>query len=364
MDFNLSEEQEMMQTLARDFLADQYPEKVLRAVAAGDGDAAAPLWRQMAEMNLMGLSLPEEYGGLGDLLDLVVVLEEMGKACFISPYFASVVLGAGAISLAGSPEQQAEYLPAIAEGKLKATLAAPGPGAAGITAARQGDGYRLNGEAPFVPDAQTADIIVAAAKDAGGRTTLFIAPGDAAGLVMTPVKLISGEPSARIAFENVTLDGSAVLGPEGDGEKALDIVLQMAAVGRCAIMCGLSRRALDLTLDYAKERVAFGHPIGAFQSLQHRCADMLMDAEGSRFLTYQAAWKLASGQPAAREVAIAKAWVGSAARRVMHSAHQAHGAIGFSEDHVLHFYTKMTRACEFSFGDVDYHYNNLVKLSL
>src|SRR3989304_94263 len=140
VDYSLNEQQEMMQALARDFLADQYPEKVLRAVAAGDAATAASLWRKMAEMNLMGLSLPEEHGGLGDMLDLVVVLEEMGKACFISPYFASVVLGAGAIALAGSPEQQAEYLPAIAEGRLKATLAAPENGNRGVTAGGRGRG--------------------------------------------------------------------------------------------------------------------------------------------------------------------------------------------------------------------------------
>ena len=361
MDFSFSEEQEMMQALARDFLADQYPEKVLRAVAAGDADVADSLWRQMAEMNLMGLSLPEEYGGLGDVLDLVVVLEEMGKSCFISPYFSSVVLGAGILARAGTPERQAEYLLAIAEGKLKATLAAPGPGAAGITAVRQGSRYVLNGEIRFVPDAQTADIIIVVASDAESRTSLFVVPGAAAGLKITLLDLISGESSAIVACDSVEVGAEAELGTD-DGSQALAVVLQQAAVGRCGIMCGLARRALDLTLDYAKERVAFGHPIGAFQSIQHRCADMLMDVDSSRYLTWQAAWKLASGQPAAREVAIAKARVGEAVRRVMHSAHQVHGAIGFSEDHILHFYTKMARACEFSCGDVDYHYNELVKL--
>jgi alkylation response protein AidB-like acyl-CoA dehydrogenase len=177
------------------------------------------------------------------------------------------------------------------------------------------------------------------------------------------LKTISGEDLAIVRYDNIKIGADAVLGAEGNAWPAIEAVLRTANIGRCATMCGLSRKALDLTLDYARERMAFGHPIGAFQSIQHRCADMLMDVEGSRFLTYQAAWKLASGQSAVREVAIAKAWVSAAARRVMHSAHQAHGAIGFSEDHILHLYTKMTRACEFAFGDADYHYNELVKLS-
>ncbi len=372
MDFSLSEEQEMMQALARDFMKDEFPEKVLRAVAAGDEDAAAGLWQKIVEMNLTGLSVPEEYGGLGDMVDLCTVLEEMGKACFISPFFTSVVLGAGAISIAGEEAQKAELLPAVAEGKIKVTLAlceeraSSTPDDVNLKAVKDGDGFVLNGAKTFVPDASVADYIITAARTGPADTpesgiTLFLVPAGA--VTRQPMAIISGEGMSVVTYDSVRLGADAVLGPEGKGWQCLDIVLQKANVGRCATMCGLARKALDLTLEYAKERIAFGHPIGAFQSIQHRCADMLMDVEGSRFLTYHAAWKLASGQPAAREAAIAKAWVSSAARRVMHSAHQAHGAIGFSEDHILHFYTRMTRACEFSFGDPDYHYNELVKLT-
>ena len=372
MDFSLTEEQEMMQALARDFMKDEFPEKVLRAVAAGDEDAAAGLWRKIVEMNLTGLSVPEEYGGLGDVVDLCTVLEEMGKACFISPFFSSVVLGAGTVNAAGTDAQKAELLPAFAEGKIKATLAlcearaSYTPDDIGLQAVKDGESYVLNGTKTFVPDASTADYIITAARTGTGGDpatgiTLFLVPADAA--TCEAMQAISGENLAVIRYDNVKIGADAVLGAEGNAWPAIEAVLETANVGRCATMCGLGRKALDLTLDYARERMAFGHPIGAFQSIQHRCADMLMDVEGSRFLTYQAAWKLASGQPVAREVAIAKARVSEAARRVMHSAHQAHGAIGFSQDHILPFYTKMTRACEFFFGDVDYHYNELVKLS-
>ena len=124
-------------------------------------------------------------------------------------------------------------------------------------------------------------------------------------------------------------------------------------------MVGGAQQVLEMTLEYAKERTAFGHPIGAFQSIQHRCADMSVDVESSRYVTYQAAWRLNEGLPATKEVAIAKAWVNQAFRRVVTSAHQVHGAIGFTEDHILHFYTKRARAHEFSFGDVDFHLDKL-----
>jgi alkylation response protein AidB-like acyl-CoA dehydrogenase len=127
-------------------------------------------------------------------------------------------------------------------------------------------------------------------------------------------------------------------------------------------MVGLAQQALKMTLDYAKERIAFGHPIGAFQAIQHRCADMLIDIEGSRFATYQAAWRLNEGLEAAKEVAVAKAWVSQACKRVMASAHQVHGAIGFTEDHVLHYYTKRSRAYEFSFGGADAQLEKLAEL--
>ncbi|MCJ7606105.1 MAG: acyl-CoA/acyl-ACP dehydrogenase, partial [Dehalococcoidales bacterium] len=182
MDYSLNEQQEMMQTLARDFMADEYPEKVLRAVAAGDADLSASLWKKMAGMNLMGLSLPEEYGGLGDFLDLTVVLEEMGKACFISPFFSSVVLGASAIAAAGTGEQKAGYLPAIAEGKIKVTVAVAELRASytaddiRMKAENRGENIVLNGVKSFVPDAGEADYIIGAARTGENEEdiTLFI----------------------------------------------------------------------------------------------------------------------------------------------------------------------------------------------
>jgi alkylation response protein AidB-like acyl-CoA dehydrogenase len=368
VDFALNEQQEMMQTLARDFLASEYTDKVLREMVRDEKGFTPEFWRKMAATNLTGLSIPEEYGGVGDFLDLTVVLEEMGRACFISPFFAAVVLGAGAIMVAGNEDQKRKYLPAIAEGKSIVTLALTEESgkytddAIKMKAAPQGKDYVINGVKLFVPDAHVADFIICAARTGNG-ITLFMVDMNTPGITVKPLKTVAGDKQSEVAFTNVKITGEDILGEVDKGWPCLEKVLQRANIARCAEMVGLAQQALNLSLDYAKERAAFGHPIGAFQSIQHRCADMLVNVDGARFVTYQAAWRLNEGLEAARETAIAKAWVSRACRRVMSSAHQVHGAIGFTEDHILHFYTKKAGANEFSFGDVNHQLEKLAALS-
>jgi alkylation response protein AidB-like acyl-CoA dehydrogenase len=361
VDFGLNEQQEMMQTLAKDFLSAEYPDKVLKAMVKDEKGYTPELWKKMQEMNLMGLSLPEQYGGVGDFIDLIVVLEEMGKACFISPYFATVALAVPVIVAAGTPEQQKKYISAFAEGKKIATVAITeksgkySPEAVKATAKKQGDAYIVNGKKLFVPDGQNADYIICAARTAEVRDgiTLFIVEDGDPGLEVIPLETIAGDKQAQVTLNDVKVSTENVLGEVNCGWDYLDVALERANVARCAEMVGMAEQALKLTLDYAKERIAFGHPIGAFQAIQHRCADMLIDVESSRFITYQAAWKINAGLPAAKEVAAAKTWVSQACKRITVSAHQVHGAIGFTEDHILHYYTKRIRASEFSFGGPD-----------
>ena len=203
-----------------------------------------------------------------------------------------------------------------------------------------------------------ADYIICAARTEEAKNpqdgiTLFIVDINTPGITVKPLKTVAGDKQGEVAFDNVKVSADNVLGEVDKGWAYMEKVLQRANVARCAEMVGLAQQALKMTLDYAKERIAFGHPIGAFQSIQHRCADMLIDIDGSRFATYQAAWRINEGLDAAKEAAVAKAWVSQACRRVMNSAHQVHGAIGFTEDHILHYYTKRARAYEFSFGGVD-----------
>jgi alkylation response protein AidB-like acyl-CoA dehydrogenase len=370
VDFAFNEPQEMLRTAARDFLSKEYPEKVLRAMVGDEKGYTPELWRQMAAMNWTGLAIPEEYGGVGDFLDLTIMLEEMGRVCFISPFFATVVLGASAIMAAGSDEQKKTFLPGIAEGRLILTLALTElsgrytADAVQVKATPQKDGFVIQGTKLFVPDAQSADYLICVARtqqkaDPGDGITLFLVDRNTPGISYKPLKTIAGDKQCEVNFDNVMVPTDSVLGEVDGGWPCVSRVMARAAVGRCAGMVGGAQQVLEITLNYAKERTAFGHPIGAFQSIQHRLADMLVDVEGSRFATYQAAWRLNEGLPAAREVTIAKAWVNQACRRVMHSAHQIHGAIGFTEDYILHFYTKMARADEFSFGDVSFHLDRL-----
>jgi alkylation response protein AidB-like acyl-CoA dehydrogenase len=370
VDFAFDEMQEMLQKSARDFLTSEYPDKLLQEMAKDERGYPPELWGKMAEMNWTGLAIPEKYGGVGDFLDLTVVLEEMGRVCLISPFFATVVLGASAIIEAGSEEQKQRFLPDIAEGKLILTLALTEPSARytpdAVTlkaAPRNGD-FVLQGTKLFVPNAHVSDYLICVARTKEARDpqdgiTLFLVDIKSPGISCKPLKTIAGDKQCEVTFDNVRVSKESILGEVDKGWPCMVRVLEKAAVARCAEMLGGAQKVLEMTLDYAKERMAFGHPIGAFQSIQHRCADMLIDVEGSRAVTYQAAWRLNEGLPAVREVAIAKAWAGQAFHRVVNSSHQIHGTIGFTEDHILHFYTKRARAHEFSFGDVNFNLEQL-----
>ncbi len=370
MDFAFDEQQEMLKTMARDFLSSEYPEKRLREMVEDERGYAPELWSKMAEMNWTGLAIPEEYGGVGGFLELTVVLEEMGRVCLISPFFATVVLGAATMLEAASDEQKQRFLPGIAEGKLIFTLALTEPSArytpdaVRVKATPENGGFVIQGTKLFVPDAHSSDYLICVARtkdtgDPGDGITLFLVDSRNPGISYKLLKTVAGDKQCEVTFDKVRVPKEDILGEVDKGWPCVVKVQEKAAVARCAEMVGGARQVLEMTLNYAKERLAFGHPIGAFQSIQHRCADMLVDVEGSGFVTYQAAWRLHEGLPAAREVAIAKAWVSQACRRVVTSSHQVHGSIGFTQDHVLHYYTKRARAHEFSFGDVNFHLEQL-----
>jgi alkylation response protein AidB-like acyl-CoA dehydrogenase len=374
MDFALNEQQEMLQKSARDFLSNEYSDKLIQEMARDQKGYTQTLWNKMAELGWMALSIPEEYGGIGDFLDLITVLKEMGQVCLISPFFSTLVLGASAIMEAGDKAQKQKYLPAIAEGKMRLTLALTessaeyNPEAVTTRATAQESNYILKGRKLFVPDAGYADYLICVARteesvNPAEGITLFLVDRQDPGVSCQPLQTISGDKLYEVTFDAVQVSDQNILGEVGKGWSYIEKVLAKAAVGTCAEMVGGSQRVLDLTLTYAKERMAFGHPIGAFQSVQHRCADMLMDLESSKYVTYQAAWYLNEGIPAVREVAIAKSWVSQAYGRIVTSAHQIHGAVGFTEDHVLHWYTRRAKFQEFSFGDVNFHLARLSNLS-
>ncbi|MBI4334271.1 MAG: acyl-CoA/acyl-ACP dehydrogenase [Chloroflexi bacterium] len=366
MDFALTEEQEMLRKMARDFLTSRCPKKFVREMEKDEKGYSAELWQEMAGLGWMGLVFPEKYGGGGgNFLDLAVLLEEMGRACLPGPFFSTVILGGLCIQTAGSEEQQKEFLPRIAAGKLTVALALSEPSAtydpAGISTTASVDGdYHINGTKLFVQDGQAADWLVAAARtkktpNKKEGITLFLVKAGTAGVQCTPLKTIAGDKQAEVVFNNVVVGKDGVLGEVDKGWTYLDRVLQCAAVGKAAEMVGGAQQVLEMTTTYAKERVQFDKPIGSFEAIQHYCANMAIDLDGSRFIAYQAAWALSEGLSCAREVSIAKAFVSDAYRRCLVLAHQIHGAIGFTEDHDLPLYYRRAKAAELAFGDADVH---------
>jgi alkylation response protein AidB-like acyl-CoA dehydrogenase len=367
MDLGLSEEQEMLKKSARDFLQKECPKRLVRQLDDSDEGYSVELWRRMAELGWMGLAFPEKYVGSGrSFLDLAILLEEMGYNIVPGPFFSTVVLGGLAILRAGSEEQKMEFLPKIAGGEMILSLALTEPSASYDAAsvktkaiARDGE-YVIKGTKLFVLNANIADYILCIARtketrDPEDGITVFIVDAKSPGVTCTLLKTLARDKQCEVTFDDVTVSERNVVGKKDEGWPIVRDTLQKAAVAKCAEMVGGAQAALDMAVNYAKERVQFGRPIGSFQAIQHYCANMAMDVSGSRFVTYKAAWKLGEGLPAAFDAAITKAWVGEAFGRVTLSAHQIFGAIGFTMDHDIHLYYRQAKAAEIIFGGGDFH---------
>jgi len=367
MDLALTETEEMLKTMARDFLATECPKTYVRQMEQDEKGYTPELWQKMAEVGWLGLAFPEKYGGGGGtFLELCVLLEEMGRACLPGPFFSTVVLGGLTILEAGSEEQKNFFLPQIAQGKLILTLALTEPSASydpadiQVRATREETDYIINGTKLFVPDAHIADYLICAARTTDGATpeegiTLFIVPGKSPGLRFTLLKTIASDKLCEVVFDNGRVNQRDILGEVDKGWEVIKRILQKATVAKCCEMVGGAQQVLEMTVSYAKERVQFGRPIGSFQAIQHYCANMVIDVDGSRFVTYQAAWMLSEGLPCTKEVSIAKAWTSEAYRRVCALGHQIHGAIGFTMDHDMQLYYRRAKAAEVTFGDADFH---------
>jgi len=363
MDYGLSEEQEMLRKMARDFLTSECPKTLVREMVEDERGYPPELWRKMAELGWMGLAFPEQYDGTGgSFLDLVVLLTEMGRACLPGPFFSTVILGGTTILEMGSESQKRELLPAIARGDIIVSLALTEPSvkytANGITVAAVADGeeYVITGTKLFVPDAHISNYIICVTTTSGGKSnqegvTLFLVDAKSPGLSCTLLKTMAGDKQCEVVFNQVRVSQQNMLGELDHGWSGVEKVLQKAAVAKCAEMVGGAQQVLEMTVDYVKQRVQFGRPVGSFQAVQHHCANMITDVDTSRFITYQAAWRLSQGLPCAREVAMAKAWVSEAYRRVAALGHQSIGGVAFIEDHDMPLYFKRAKAAEFAFGD-------------
>lgn len=370
MDFNFTEEQKILRKTARDFLESKCPSSFVLEMEKDEKGYTEELWRGMAELGWMALIIPEEYEGVGgDFLDLVVMLEEMGRACLPGPFFSTVVLGCQSIMEAGNESQLREFLARIATGNIVLTLALTEPDTTKydpylikVNASLHENDFIIEGTKLFVPDAHVVDYIICATRTSGEPRsregiTLFVVDTESSGIECTPLKTIAGDKQFEVIFDQVHLTEKDILGGLNNGGRHLEKILQKAAIGKCAEMVGGAQKVLEMASNYAKEREQFGKPIGSFQAVQHHCANMLMDVEGSRFITYKAAWMLSQGIPCTKEVAAAKAWVSEAYRRVAALGHQVQGGTAYIIEHDMPLYCRRAKAAEVAFGDAGFYRN-------
>ncbi|HSD10432.1 MAG TPA: acyl-CoA dehydrogenase family protein [Candidatus Binatia bacterium] len=368
MDFGFSEEQEMLRKSARDFLAKESPMTYVRRMMEDDLGYSVETWRKMAELGWMGLIYPESHGGAGlSMVDLVVVLEEMGRVVMPGPFFSTVLLGGLAVLEGGDESQKERYLKGIAAGELKATLAVLEPNgrsdAAGLeaTAVADSGGYLLSGSKLFVPDAHVADLVVVAVRTERIRgeegISLFAVEVPRGGVTVTPLKTMDQTRKLfEVKLDQVRVGPEALIGARGGGWSILKRVTDRAKVALCAEMCGGAERVLEMSVEYAKVRVQFDRPIGSFQAIQHKCANMLLLVESAKSATYYAAWAVAN-HPAEAPLAaaMAKSCTSDAYRTVVGEGIQIHGGIGFTWEHDMHVYFKRAKGSEVTFGDATYN---------
>lgn len=354
MDLTLTEDQELIRSTARGLLESRSASAGARAVADEPAGYSAALWKEMTGLGWTGLALPEAHGGLGaGFLELCLVVEEMGRFQVPSPFLSTVVCCGLPLARFGTGAQQARWLGAIARGRVMSAVPGDWDGTGGgITAVERDGAYVLDGTAPFVPYAHAAEDLLVVPGDGPALLVDTASPG----VVREPLDTIGADRPHRVRFDGVRVPRDRALTAGRPVAEAIDAY---GATATCAAMVGAAQRVLDMTVAYAAEREQFGRPIGGFQAVQHHCADMAVDVLSSRFMAYEAGWRLAEGLDAAAEVSMAKAWVSEACRRVCDTGHQVHGAIGFTHEHDLHLFSGQMAAWALSFGDADHHWDRL-----
>lgn len=359
MDFGLTQEQEILRRSAREFLDAECPASLVREVENSGEGHAPELWRKMADLGWLGISLPEKYGGTdASLTGQTVLFEEIGRALAPGPLLTSSALAAQVVLITGDDRQKESLLPGVVSGDVILTLA---KGERLETATRDG-GLILSGESPFVPHARLASHIICATRPAIGAwpdTTLVLVDSKATGVVKTPMDSVANYPQCLVEFDDVPLPADAVLGAVGEGRPALDSAVQRATVLQCAETLGRAQKVLEMVVEYATNRVQFGRPIGTFQAVQHRCADLKVAVDSGRMLTYQAAWKLDRGMPADQEVAMAKAQSGTLSRGATEAGHSIFAGISFTMEHDMQLYSSRAKIAEAHLGDTEFHLDQL-----
>jgi len=366
MDLGLSEEQELLKNSAREFLEKECPEEHVRAMEEDEKGYSPALWKKMADLGWQGLMIPEAQGGAGfSFLDLSVLVEEFGRALVPGPFIPNQV-AAAQIMVAGTDAQKAKYLPKIADGSAIHTYAITEPSGrwdvdgVQMKATAAGSDFVLNGTKLFVPDANVADYLNVVAVKPDGVRGVFIVPRSAPGVSVTVLKTIASDKQAEVVFKDVKVAAADVF----TGSPAqVQHIRNMATVLECAYLVGLAQRDFEISVNYAKERVQFGRPIGSFQAIQHKAADMVTDVDGMRFIMYKAAWATSENEASAdMDTAMAKSWCSDASRRVVAHGQQIHGGIGFTKDYIIQLFFRRQKRAELFWGDGDFHRERVAEM--
>ena len=357
MNFAFTEEQEQLRSFVRSFMEDKSSEATVRELMDTDAGYDQAVWKQMAEqMGLQSLIIPEEYGGQGfTFVELGVVLEEMGRALLCAPFFSGQ-LAALALLHSGDDAAKTEYLPGIASGETIASLAYTEENGkwdeSAVTATADASG-KITGTKSFVIDGHTANLLIVAARSAAGVSLYAV---DANGAGVTRTALSTMDQTRKQA--KVVLDGAEgkLIGTDGGGWATLSTVLDLAAVGLAAEQVGGAQFVLEMAVQYAKDRVQFGRPIGSFQAIKHKCADMLLEVESAKSAAYYGLWCAAEmNDELAATASLAKAYCSEAYFHAAAENIQIHGGIGFTWEHPAHLYFKRAKSSELLFGDPTYH---------
>ena len=362
MDFSFTPDQTLLKNSARAFLDEHCKPATVRLLWDDPRGESQAMWKEMAQLGWLGLSLPEAHGGseLG-MVETALLLEELGRAAYPGPYWPTMLV-ASAIAEAGTDAQKKRWLGAIAAGDARATITLLdgdldwSPEAIATRADKTPAGWALTGVKRYVAWSHVADVLLIPARAPEG-VTLFLVDPASAGLTSSPVQCMDpGTRWAELKLDKVPVRGEDVLGAPGGATPMLGRLLRRAGAGAAAEMLGAARRCLDMAVSYAKVREQFGQPIGSFQAIRHKCADMLLEVENSHSAVYYAAWALDAGAEDGETAAsIAKAYVGDASRKVCGEAIQVHGGIGFTWEFDLHMYFKRAKALEAQYGDADHH---------
>ena len=369
----LTEEQSMLRDSARGLISDKAPVAHLRSLR-DNKDATGfsrELWTTFAEMGFSGLLVPDQFGGSGlGCVEAGIVMEEIGRTLMPSPFLATSVLAASALSRGGSEAQKAQHLPKIANGSLLAALAIDEgakhrPLQTKLQAVRAGNGFKLSGDKAFVVDGHTADLLIVAARSAGSAgdrngLTLFLVDPKAKGLAVERTAMVDSHNAARIVFDNVEVNADSVLGEVDQGFGLLEGVLNIGRGAVASEMVGLSDEVFGRTVTYLKERKQFGKAIGEFQALQHRAAQLYIDIEITRAAVLKALQALDTDlDKAAHAVAVAKVRAGTTATLAVQEGVQMHGGMGMTDQFDIGFFMKRARVCQELFGDSNFHTDQL-----